>query len=86
MQTLAQDTSGGDEAKAEAAPKEKAPASAAASGDGFDTVTGLLGSPEGAALRRVAMDADSMSLIWHLVRKGLLHPRPEGMPVLATPA
>jgi hypothetical protein len=32
----------------------------------MDTVTGLIGAPEGAALRRVAFDADSLSLAQHL--------------------
>jgi predicted unusual protein kinase regulating ubiquinone biosynthesis (AarF/ABC1/UbiB family) len=36
------------------------------SGAGIETVTGLIGAPEGAALRRVAFDADSLSLAQHL--------------------
>lgn len=73
MQTLAQDPNNGNAVK-ESPPKmadetdAAAATAAASSGGGFDTVTGLLGSPEGAALRRVAMDADSISLIRHLVR------------------
>ncbi len=41
-------------------------AAPASSGAGMDTVTGLIGAPEGAALRRVAFDADSLSLAQHL--------------------
>lgn len=78
MQTLAQDPEADKKAAAEPLSAEAAAAAAAAPsaatsaapGGGLDTVSGLLGSPEGAALRRVAMDADSMSLIWHLVRAG----------------
>jgi hypothetical protein len=41
-------------------------AAAPSAGAGMGTVTGLIGAPEGAALRRVAYDADSLSLAQHL--------------------
>ncbi len=44
----------------------EAPSGAGGAGAGMSTVTGLLGAPEGAALRRVAFDADSLSLAQHL--------------------
>jgi predicted unusual protein kinase regulating ubiquinone biosynthesis (AarF/ABC1/UbiB family) len=42
-------------------------AAASSGGPGMGTVTGLIGAPEGAALRRVAFDADSLSLAQHLI-------------------
>lgn len=54
-----------------AAPPAASSAAAAAppppgDGAGMSTLTGLLGAPEGAALRRVAFDADSLALARHL--------------------
>lgn len=70
MQTLAQNPADGNAVKVmgEAGAEAQPAASTSSGGGGMDTVSGLLGSPEGAALRRVAMDADSISLVRHLVR------------------
>ena len=48
----------------------EAPSSAGGGGGGMSTVAGLLGAPEGAALRRVAFDADSLQLAQHLTGEG----------------
>lgn len=69
VQTLAQtQTAEEEKAKAAAATRDGDGAAkpSASSGGNFDTVTGLLGSPEGAALRRVAVDADSLALVRQL--------------------
>ena len=63
LESLSQKASPGEDGSAEAEP---APVVAASPSGGISTVTGLLGAPEGAALRRVAYDADSLSLALHL--------------------
>ncbi len=67
--------------------EEEAPAAATvalSAGSSMGTVTGLIGAPEGAALRRVAYDADSLSLVQHLTGSEGRPLRRAGVRTLAT--
>ena len=66
LESLSQKSTSGENGSAEAAPAAPVVAPPGGSSGGMSTVTGLLGAPEGAALRRVAYDADSLSLAMHL--------------------
>lgn len=64
LETLSQKPAGDEAPQKEAS--EETPVPQVDGNNGMSTITGLLGAPEGAALRRVAYDANSLSLAQHL--------------------